>query len=287
MGRRNVNATITDRQWSMARNALREGGDRFADLVASVADANLMATKEWSIAETAAHVVGIASSYTVMICPGATSSAGYDFVDLAPGITMKAVADLNEATLLQFGERTPAVLARQLRSAVDDILARCDGEDPNAPVSWLAGSQVPLAGVLAHLVNELLIHGDDIARAAGRDWSIPSWQAALFLDLFLVGVVRTGPGRLLDADDVPARRIAVEFRSRYTTTVTLVLGDGRLRVDGPDSSPDVRVFFEPAMLNLVMFRRRNPLRAMLTGRLVVWGRRPWLLSTFLGVLRMP
>ena len=31
--------------------------------------------------------------------------------------------------------------------------------------SWLGGARVPLAGMFAHMVNEMLIHGNDMARA--------------------------------------------------------------------------------------------------------------------------
>lgn len=283
-----VDATITDRQWTSTRTALQEAGERFADLLASVPEPRARATRDWSIAEMAAHVVGVASSCTVLISPDLPSSAGYDFRDLVPTTNLKSVTDLNASTLRDFAERDPAVLAKQVRDAVAAVLERSQGKDPNTAVDWLAGSRAPIAGLVAHLLNELLIHGNDIARAVGRSWTIPSWQAALFVDVFLVGVLRAGPGRVLDPADVPTGRpITVEFRSRYTARVTLVLGDGRLAVDESGGTPDVRVSFEPATLALVMFRRRTRVRAMLSGKVLVWGRRPWLLSTFLRVVRMP
>lgn len=283
-----VDATITDRQWTSTRKALAEAGERFADLLVSVPEPRARATRDWSIVETAAHVVGIASSCTVLVRPDRPPSAGYDFLDLVPTTNLKSVASLNASTLRDFAERDPAVLAKQVREAVAAVLERTEDQDPNTAVDWLAGSRAPIGGLVAHLVNELLIHGHDIARAVGVSWPIPSWQAALFVDVFLVGVLRAGAGRLLDPDDVPAgRRIAVEFRSRYTTRVTLVLGDGRLAVDESGGRPDVRVSFEPATLNLVMFRRRTRVRAMLAGKVLVWGRRPWLLFAFLRVVRMP
>ncbi|WP_307793485.1 maleylpyruvate isomerase N-terminal domain-containing protein [Amycolatopsis sp. MtRt-6] len=282
-----MDVTITGEQWAAARAALADAGQRFADLVESATVPGALATEAWSIAETAAHVVGIASSYTVMVDPHSPPSAGYEFLDLAPGTTIHSVAELNRTALDAFAERDVVVLARGMRTAVAEILARSEGMDPATPIDWLGGSRVPVAGILAHLVNELLIHGGDIARAEGRAWAIPSWQAALFLELFLVGMVRTDPGEILDARNPPARRIAVEFRSRHTTTVTLVLRGGRLTAEGPGSDPDAIVSFEPAALNLMLFHRLGRLSAMCRGKVRVHGRRPWLLVPFMRVLRMP
>ena len=159
---------------------------------------------------------------------------------------------------------------------------------PERIVTWLGGAQLPLAGVFAHMMNELLIHGWDIARAVGAPWRIAEDQAALFFDLFIVEIIRNGYGRMLD-DDRPVRpgRIAVEFRSAYTTPVTIVLDSGEASVEEPSGDHDVRIRFRPATLNLVLFHRIGHLQAALTGSLVAWGRRPWLLPAFLRKVRMP
>jgi hypothetical protein len=160
--------------------------------------------------------------------------------------------------------------------------------DPDKPVRWLGGSQVPLAGLFAHLTNELQIHGRDIALATRSSWVIPPEYAAQFIDLFVVGVTRHGVGRLLYKDR-PAnrRRVAVEFRSRYTTPVTLVLDNGKVTVTEAGGAIDVRVRFEPVTLNLMMFGRISRPRAALSGKLLVSGPRPWLLPVFLRTVRMP
>lgn len=113
-------------------------------------------------------------------------------------------------------------------------------------------------------------------------------DAALFFDLFVVGMVRHDVGRLLDDSPPPRdRRIAVSFRSRYTRPVTLALHRGRVSAEEPGGPVDVRVRFDPPTLNLMLFGRVSRPRAALTGRLVVAGRRPWLLPAFLRTLRLP
>jgi hypothetical protein len=138
------------------------------------------------------------------------------------------------------------------------------------------------------LTNELQIHGRDIARATRSGWVTPPEYAAQFIDLFVVGVIRCGVGRLLFKEGGPnRRRVAVELRSRYTTPVTLVLSNGKVTVTEAGGPIDVRVRFDPVTLNLMMFGRISRPRAALSGKLVVSGPRPWLLPTFLRTVRFP
>jgi hypothetical protein len=155
-------------------------------------------------------------------------------------------------------------------------------------VAWLGDSRVPICGVLAHLVNELHIHGRDIARATGTPWHVPAEHAALFFEVFFVELLRHGVGHLLDNDEPPReRRVAVGFRSRHTTPVTIVLHRGRVSVEDWDAPADVRIGFDPVAFNLMMFHRISKPRAALTGKVRVWGRRPWLLPVFLKTVRCP
>jgi hypothetical protein len=141
--------------------------------------------------------------------------------------------------------------------------------------------------VLAHLLNELLIHGRDIARPRQARWDIPAEYAALFFDLFIVGMLRHDTGQWLETDEPPRkRRIAISFRSAHTDPVTLVLHRGVASVEEPGGRPDVQVRFDPATLNLMLFGRISKARAVLTGKLAVRGK-PWLLFSFLRVVRPP
>ena len=218
------------------RAALPEVGGRFADLVAGVPDAHARSLGEWSIAETASHVGMIALVYTAMIrgdggplpLPGLAGPIGAASVD--------TISEMNALALDLYPERDPARLAERLRADIAEVLLVSADLDPEKPVWWLGSARVPVAGVLAHLVNEMLIHGLDIARAARRPWPIPAAHEALFLELFLFGMVRNDLGRLLDDATPSPRRIAVEFRSAYTKPAVLALQHGELRLEEPDGT---------------------------------------------------
>jgi hypothetical protein len=69
--------------------------------------------------------------------------------------------------------------------------------------------------------------------------------------------------------------------------VTFVLESGVATVAEPDVPADVRVWFRPSTMNMVLFHRFTHLQAALRGSLRVWGRRPWLLPAFLRKVRLP
>jgi len=279
-------ANICEERWPTARVALRETADRFVELLGSDRGLRARAVGDWSAAETAAHVVAIGRMYESMIHGEAVPVAGVR--NGFPGATLGNLNGVNDLVLRHFTQRNPKALADQLRADVDSLLRQTEDADPTRSIAWLGGSRIPLAGLFSHLVNEMLVHGWDVARAVGSPWAIPPKDAALFSEVFVVGILRYDIGRLLDAvERPPKRRIAVEFRSAYTSTFRLVWDGRRLVADetGPDT--DIRIRFDPAALNLMLFRRISRLRAVSTGKVRVGGRRPWLLPGFLRVVRMP
>jgi hypothetical protein len=279
---------ITPGAWLAARAALREAGDRFAALAAS-ADPQAMATAEWTVMDTAAHVAVIAWLYTARMVSDDTSLPVPGMSESILTTTVDNIhSGVNAQILRSFPERQPDAVLGKLRSSIDEILRLTADDDPARTASWLGGSRLPLAGFAAHLTNELNVHGRDIARGVHAPWRIPPPDAALFFELFLVEIIRNGLGTLLD-DQRPVHRdrIAVEFRSAYTAPVTIVLTDGQVSAEEPGRDNDVRVYFEPATLSLVLFHRVTRSRAAMTGALRVWGRHPWLLVPFLRKVRLP
>jgi hypothetical protein len=279
---------ITPEKWLAARAALTDVCGRFEALVAD-ADPRAMATAGWTVMDTAAHVAAIAWLYTARVVSDDTPLPIPGMRELILTTTVDNIhAGVNAQLLRNYTEREPDAVLSKLRSCTDEVLRVTTDDDPSRTASWLGGSRLPLAGFMAHLTNELLVHGHDIARSVNAPWRIPQEYAALFFELFLVEIIRNGLGAVLD-DDRPARRgrIAVEFCSAYTIPVTIVLETGRVSIEEPSRDNDVRVYFEPAILSLVLFHRITRSRAAMTGSLRVWGRRPWLLVPFLRKVRLP
>jgi uncharacterized protein (TIGR03083 family) len=281
-------ADIADEQWNAVQGSLRRTCERFAALVSSVPDARSRATVKWSVADIAAHVTAIAWIDTTLLEPGADP---FPMPDLTEQIAATAVDDvhgLNDVVLSHFTERDPRLIVAMLRDHINRMLDASADRNPAETFAWLGGAQLPLAGMLAHMVNELLIHGNDIARALKLPWAMPPQEAALFFDLFYVGLANGDMGRVLEGSKRPLkRRIAVELFSGYTTPVTLVVRNGRVTAEPIGSAPDATVKFDPATLNMMLFGRISKMRAVLSRKLVIGGRRPWLLGAFLRTVRAP
>lgn len=278
----------TEEQWDAVRASLRTTAGRFCELVSAVSDPDIRASAKWSVAEITAHVTSIAFIDTLLL---EAAVPPFDMPDLTQAIATTRVDEvhgLNDRVMSNFRERDPGRLVQMLRDQVDLMLTASQSRDPGETFAWLGDSRLPLAGLLAHLVNELLIHGNDIARTVKVPWAMPPEDAALFFELFYVGLARGHIGRLLDGSRRPLdRRIAVELRSGYTTPVTIVVSNGRVTAEPLDSGADAMVRFDPATLNMMLFGRISRSRAILTGKLVIGGRRPWLLPAFLRTIRCP
>ncbi|MCE6997159.1 hypothetical protein LZG04_20475 [Saccharothrix sp. S26] len=81
-------------------------------------------------------------------------------------------ARLNAQTLDRFPERALDVVSRTPLHQVDLVLARADEVDPQELRPWLGGALLPAAAHVAHQLNEILIHGLDVARALDVPWHI-------------------------------------------------------------------------------------------------------------------
>jgi hypothetical protein len=279
---------ITPRNWAQVRDAVKDVGDRITELVLAAPDTAAMATADWTIMDTVAHLTAMAWNYTARVVsddhplpvPGTEQHMATTTVD-------NINDGLNVAMFDGYPERRPHEVLARLDTSIKEILALTADADPARTVLWLGNSRIPLAGVLAHFLNEMLIHGRDIARAARIPWDVSQEHTALFFDQFLVEIARNVGDVLEDGRPPRPGRIAVEFRSAYTSPVTIALQDGAVSVEEPDRDNDVRVYFQPTALDLVLFHRLSKPRAVMTGSLRVWGRSPWLIMPFLAKIRLP
>jgi hypothetical protein len=283
-----VTTSVTEKQWDAVRESVRTTAGRFCELVSSVPDPGTRVTVKWSVADMTAHVTTVAVLNTMLLQAAAVPFHMPGLTEAIAATTVEGVHGLNDQVLSYFTERDAARLTGMLRDHVDLMLAASGSHDPAETFSWLGGARVPLAGMFAHMVNELLIHGNDIARAVKVPWAMPPEDAALFFDLFYVGLASGNPGRLLDGSKRPRkRRIAVEFRSGYTTPITVVVRNGKVAIEPIGPGADATVRFDPATLNMMMFGRISKPRAVLTRKIVIGGRRPWLMPAFLRTVRLP
>ncbi|NUT46392.1 MAG: hypothetical protein HOV94_03580 [Saccharothrix sp.] len=279
---------ITDQRWQDVRDTLMATAERFSRMLLACRTPDSPAIGDWTAAQTAAHVAIVARLNSGLI--GGNLSP-LDDPDLDRGwqeSSLGGFGRLNALSLDRFPERSLDVVSNTLLEEVDLLLTRAKDADPRELRPWLGSARLPAAAHVAHQLNELLIHGLDIARGLKVPWPISAHEAALTFDLFLMPMLGGQSGRLLGDAPGSGGRVAIEFRSKHTTPVILTHDNGRLRVDPADGSKvDAQVRFDPTAMMLTIFRRISLARAVTTGKVFAFGRRPLAAVTYLRGMRSP
>jgi hypothetical protein len=140
--------------------------------------------------------------------------------------------------------------------------------------------------VLAVSCGEYLVHGYDIAHAAGARWPVPAgWARTVFL-----GALPVTPHYLLPerARGRPAR-FDIRLRGERGARAVFTVADGALTIGPPAAGQraDCYLSADPWAFLLVQYGRTGPLTPGLTGRIIAWGRRPWLAVTLPAMFRKP
>jgi hypothetical protein len=127
------------------------------------------------------------------------------------------------------------------------------------------------------LLGELLIHGYDVAATTSRVWPITGSQAIAVVEglLPIFPLVYDGSatgGRSIDFD--------VRLRGRSRGIGFHCSPEGITISDGSPDRATVRISADPAAWLLVGYERRGQLWGAITGKIVAWGRQPWLAFRF-------
>jgi hypothetical protein len=202
-------------------------------------------------------------------------------------LTPAAVAVLTDAMLADDPERDVGVLADRIEALLADFLA-VSSAPAGEQVTWLGGVQLPASAVACHLLEELLVHGFDIASATNGEWTIAPPHAALAIAGAAVPIVTAaGPTAFVNPKSAQGFRARVDVRLRGYQRFTFVFDDG-MTIEGDTSEPvDAHVSADPVSMLLLMLNRVSAMRAILTGKVTAWGRRPWRLRRMLTVMTPP
>jgi uncharacterized protein (TIGR03083 family) len=231
-----------------------EAIDRFAALVRRIGPADQPAVGHWTVRDVAAHVAWAMDLYTGLL-DGAAS----------PAADIGQTAALSDAGIAGVVEREPEALARAVEQARDRYLAAARDQT----VTWHAGLRLPVTALLGLTLGEAMVHGLDVARALDQPWQMPrTWANTVF-----EAVLPVVPTYLDQAAAAPAR---FDVRMRGGARVTFAIADGALTVEPPGGRVDCHIDADPVAFLLVFYGRIGPVAPAVRGRILAWGRRPWL-----------
>ncbi|WP_240437823.1 maleylpyruvate isomerase N-terminal domain-containing protein [Sciscionella marina] len=245
---------------------------RFTELAVSAPDedAVVAATPAWSVTDVLGHV--------------AMEPSRYRDLALGRGEWPSRVADLpafNAEQVRTLPTRDRADLAGILLADTDALLATIAEFGDRPPLMNFDGDQRVRADLaLGTLLGEFVVHGYDIARSLGKPWPIePS-----HVPIIMAGLHQILPGWAKS----PAHTASYALRLRGLASYTYVFRDGELTVDPAEPGRiDVRLSLEPVTALLLNYGRIGPVKPALTGKALVWGRKPWLGPGLVGRFHSP
>jgi uncharacterized protein (TIGR03083 family) len=259
-------SSIADADQRELTLAVARAGERLVALARRVTDPTAQVpNSEWTVRELLAHVAAGADAYARYLEGDAT--AAVDVSHIAGG-SLKAT---NAALIAAEPEQAPSMLSDRIERRLAAYLRLAAERSLDERVAW-HGRQERLGAVMAVLLGELLVHGLDLARATSAPWPLSKRDAAIGLrhasELFPL---------LLDRRATGALTATVDVRLRQGPTLVVAFRTGELSVGtGPVARADVHVSADPVAFLLVAYGRMSQWRAIATGRLLAWGRRPCL-----------
>ena len=225
----------------------------------------------WSAGDVAAHLIDVFEAATDIAEGRGT-----------PFARSTETSANNEARLAARAERGPGVLADLFERALATYVAALKGVDGDPMIPW-ADFAVPVSTAASVELAELLIHGYDITNAENKSWDLDAAHAAL-------ATRGIGPitEHYVDAEAARGFTGTFDLRLRGSTGLHFVFEEGALTVAEPgDRKADVHISADPVAFMLVGYGRVSQWGPMASGKLMAWGRKPWLALKFKKLLRNP
>jgi uncharacterized protein (TIGR03083 family) len=254
--------------------AVREVVPQLVSLLQNVPDAEATAVGTWTVGDVAAH---LSHAFRFDI----DALAGKPVPEAV--VTTAGMADVNAKLLADDDVRDPVALADRILSLAKEL----DDVPTATSVEWLQGIQLPPSVVAAHLLEECLIHGYDIAKATGRTWEIRRDHAVLAIESGVLPLIAAMPSTaFVDQRRGASFRARIEISLRGGGRTLLVFDEGSLTF-GTAGDIDAHLWADPAALMLVFIGREPLWKPVIAGKLIAAGRRPWKLAQMLTAISPP
>ena len=251
--------------------AMRASAADVVYAIRKIKDPSARAVGTWSAGEVAAHLIDVAEDGRLIGLGEGTRFS-----------TPELVAKNNESRLAERAERDPQTLADLNEKAwteYADTLAAIDG-DPLIP--WM-DYKIPVSALAAVELAECLVHGFDIARSQGESWEIDPGRAVLS-----ARGISPVTEHYVDPEAAAGFTGTFDLKLRGYQGLHFVFLDGSLTIEDPGPRKvDVHISADPVAFMLVGYGRISQWGPMATGKLLAYGRKPWLALKFASLLKQP
>ena len=258
---------------SEARATLADAAARSSALIASLPDDNRrLKNSEWTVCEAAAHMAIGLRGFT-------------DAVDGAPELWSSMIPDtarypdrlggLNRVAIAAEPRRDIRQAGQAITDAAAAFLAATSGMPPGQtiPTPWYGdhASHTVLSATCL-LAGEQLIHGYDIAKTVGQKWPVSADEAWVVL-----GAIWTMMPIVVKPEAIRSLQATYELHIVGRDRVRVRIAEGSVVINPPaPTHVDCHIAGSPKGFLLVAYRRVSQYRLITTGRMMAWGRKPWL-----------
>lgn len=195
----------------------------------------------WTVRDTAVHLIAGTHLYARLVS-GAPSPVGEP----------SSLAILNAGAFCALAEDRPRELATLLANAVNAYHGAASPLPPHETRPWHYGRELPVAFHSALLANELLLHGTDVALAAGVPWQGHEPAARTVWSVLAPWLT---PRRFLP-DVAGDTQASVALSASGCRTLVFRIGSGTIAASDDPAAPDC-VIQGPAMQMLRWYFQRD------------------------------
>jgi uncharacterized protein (TIGR03083 family) len=271
---------ITTADWAEARRAVAQAGPRLTAMLRSATKPEAPALGEWDVTGVAAHISHGMDTITAM------SRGGGGLIEEIAGLDMLTkvmVAGEGRRSLTELADRIDASVAGFL-AAVEDAAAT----DDTSHVWVVRGTELPLSSLTCHMLNELTVHGRDIAVGLGLPWAIDKGHAALILQGFVFPALSAIGRDMVVQEKAGDKRARFEVRLRGDGRAWAYFDNGDFSVEASPQGPvDCHLSVDAEAFLLVAWARISQWSAIPKGQLLAWGKKPWIGLQLRSWLRNP
>ena len=241
--------------------ALKEAAAGFSVLLREVNDPSARAVGHWTILQTAKHTSHIYELFPTLLEGGAS-----------PVQDHRRLAETWERLLAGDAQEDLDRIATRIDDATAHFLELSSRAGWDETFNWHGDLKVPAYTLSCILVNEAIIHGRDIAGAEGRSWRIDPDHARYAIR----GLLPVLP-HFLREKTVTGMDALYELRVRGSAPVFITVRNGELSYARQEGrSIDCHISVDPVDYLLIGYGRKSQLGPILTGKVVAYGRKPWL-----------